>query len=184
VPDSRNYANRRRVAIATTHALLITAFAVTTGNAQKSEPATSTAAGAATAAAATASAHILRADRLIPLRFEETLVSGVNAPGSLFRMQVTDDIMVDDQVVIPAGTVAFGEVIDSQKAGMLGKAGVLVLSARYVHLDQRDIRLHSALGAAGTSNTAALVVPFLRGKDATIEQGTRVVVRTAKDESF
>jgi hypothetical protein len=180
VPDNRNHANRRRVAIAATHALLIAAFAVMTGNTQPSEPATS----AATAAAATAPAHILRADRLIPLRFEETLVSGVNAPGSLFRMQVTDDIMVDDQVVIPAGTVAFGEVIDSQKAGMLGKAGVLVLSARYVHLDQRDIRLHSALGAAGASNTAALVVPFLRGKDATIEQGTRVVVRTANDESF
>src|ERR1700722_14623217 len=155
-----------------------------TGNAQTSDPATSAAAGAATAAAAIAPAHVLRADRLIPLRFEETLVSGVNAPGSLFRMQVTDDIMVDDQVVIPAGTVAFGEVIDSQKAGMLGKAGVLVLSARYVHLDQRDIRPHSALGAAGASNTAALVVPFLRGKDATIEQGTRVVVRTANDESF
>jgi hypothetical protein len=184
VPDNRNHANRRRVAIAATHALLITAFAVMTGNAQTSEPATSAAAGAATAAAAIAPAHILRADRLIPLRFEETLVSGVNAPGSLFRMQVTDDILVDDQVVIPAGTVAFGEVIDSQKAGMLGKAGVLVLSARYVHLDQRDIRLHSALGAAGASNTAALVVPFLRGKDATIEQGTRVVVRTANDESF
>jgi hypothetical protein len=99
-------------------------------------------------------------------------------------MQVTDDIMVDDKVVIPAGTMAFGEVIDSQKAGMLGKAGVLVLSARYVHLDQRDIRLHSALGAAGASNTAAFVVPFLRGTDATIEQGTRVVVRTVNDESF
>ena len=188
MPDNRNHANRRRVAIAATHALLITAFAVMTGNAQTSEPATSAAtsaaAGAVTAAAAIAPAHILRADRLIPLRFEQTLVSGVNAPGSLFRMQVTDDIMVDDQVVIPAGTVAFGEVIDSQKAGMLGKAGVLVLSARYVHLDRRDIRLHSALGAAGASNTAALVVPFLRGKDATIEQGTRVVVRTANDESF
>jgi hypothetical protein len=141
-------------------------------------------AAAASAPAAVPPAHILRANRLIPLRFEETLVSGVNAPGSLFRMQVTDDIVVDDQVVIPAGTVALGEVIDSQKAGMLGKAGVLVLSARYVHLDQRDIRLHSALGAAGASNTAALVVPFLRGKDATIEQGTRVVVRTVNDESF
>jgi hypothetical protein len=62
---------------------------------------------------------------------------------------------------------------------------VLVLSARYVHLDQRDIRLHSALGAAGASSiAAALFVPFFHGKDATVEQGTRVVVRIANDESF
>jgi hypothetical protein len=168
--------NRWHVVIAATCAALIAAFAMVTGNAQTSESAAS--------AAVTPPTHLLPANRLIPLRFEETLVSGVNAPGSLFRMQVTDDIMVGDQVVIPAGTVAFGEVIDSKKAGMLGKAGVLVLSARYVHLDQRDIRLHSALGAAGASTTAALFVPFLYGKNATVEQGTRVVVRTANDESF
>ena len=177
MPDTRNHVNRRHVAIAATHVALIATLAMMTGNAQTSE----SAAGTATPPPS----HVLRANRLIPLRFEETLVSGVNAPGSLFRMQVTDDIMVDDRVVIPAGTVAFGEVIDSKKAGMLGKAGVLVLSARYVHLDQRDIRLHSALGAAGASTTAlAMVVPFVHGKDATIEQGTRVVVRTANDESF
>jgi hypothetical protein len=181
--DNRNHVNRRQVAIAAIHVVLVTAAAVMTGNAQTPESAAS-AATQASASAAVSPAHILRANRLIPLRFEETLVSGVNAPGSLFRMQVTDDITVDDQVVIPAGTVAFGEVIDSQKAGMLGKAGVLVLSARYIHLEQRDIRLHSALGAAGASNTAALFVPFLRGKDATIDQGARVVVRTANDESF
>lgn len=182
MPDTRGHVNLRRAATVTIQFALIAAFAAMTGYAQTPESAVS--APAASAATAIPPAHILRANRLIPLRFEETLVSGVNAPGSLFRMQVTDDIMVDDQVVIPAGTVAFGEVIDSQKAGMLGKAGVLVLSARYVHLDQRDIRLHSALGAAGASNKAALVVPFLRGKDATIEQGTRVVVRTVNDESF
>jgi len=176
--DNRNQVNRRQPAIGAAHAALIAACAMMTGNAQTPESA------ASATNVVIQPAHILRANRLIPLRFEETLVSGVNAPGSTFRMLVTDDIMVDDQVVIPAGTMAIGEVIDSQKAGMLGKAGVLVLSARYVHLDQRDIRLRSALGAAGATNKAALVVPFLRGKDATIEQGTQVVVRTANDESF
>lgn len=134
--------------------------------------------------AALSTEHRLPANHLIPLRFEETLVSGVNAPGSMFRMQVTDDITVDEKVVIPAGTAAFGEVIDSKKAGMLGKAGVLVLSARFIHLDNRDIRLRSALGAAGSYNAAAFFVPFLHGQNATVEQGTMVVVRTANEESF
>jgi hypothetical protein len=115
-------------------------------------------------------------------------VSGVNARGSIFKMRVTDDIRVDDTVVIPKGTSVFGEVIDSKKAGMLGKAGVLVLSARYIHLDEREIRLHSALAALGAAGDAriglALFVPFVRGAEATVEQGTRVTVRTAADERF
>lgn len=129
--------------------------------------------------------HVLPVNTTIPLEFEEKVMSGVNARGSTFKMQVTDDIRVDDTVVIPKGTAVFGEVIDSKKAGMLGKAGVLVLSARYVHLDQRDIRLHSALGAAGDSRIGlALFVPFVRGAEATVEKGTRVTVRTASDERF
>jgi hypothetical protein len=52
-------------------------------------------------------------------------------------------------------------------------------------LDQRDIRLHSALGAAGDSMiTAALFVPFIRGTNATVSKSTHVVVRTAGDERF
>jgi hypothetical protein len=130
-------------------------------------------------------ARELPANTPISLQIDDTLVSGVSIPGSTFRMLVTDDVRIEGEVVIPAGSVAFGEVVDSKKAGMLGKAGVLVLSARYIHLDQRDIRLHSALGAAGDSMiAAALFVPFIRGKNATVSQGTRVVVRTAGAERF
>jgi hypothetical protein len=129
--------------------------------------------------------HILPANTTVSLEFAETLVSGVAAKGSTFTLQVTDDVLVGDTVVIPKGTAVFGEVIDSKKAGMLGKAGVLVLSARSVHLGQRDIRLHSALGAAGDSRVGlAMFVPFVRGAQATVEKGTRVTVRTASDERF
>ena len=138
-----------------------------------------------TSLAAQSAVHVLPANSSISLQIDETLVSGVCIPGSTFRMLVTDDVRTDGEVVIPAGTVAFGEVVDSKKAGMLGKAGVLVLSARYIHLDQRDIRLHSALGATGNSMiTAALFVPFIRGTNATVSKGTQVVVRTAGDERF
>jgi hypothetical protein len=153
--------------------VVLFAVMVATGRSQMPEP------------AARSVAHVLPLNTTIPLEFEEKVVSGVNARGSTFKMQVTEDIRVDDAVVIPKGTVVFGEVVDSKKAGMLGKAGVLVLSARYVHLDQRDIRLHSALGAAGDARIAlALFVPFVFGAEATVEQGTRVTVRTASDERF
>ena len=132
-----------------------------------------------------ASTRFLPAKSSIPLRFIETLVSGVSARGATFRMEVSEDVRVLDKVVIPKGTVAYGEVVDSKKAGMLGKAGVLVLSARYVHLEQRDIRLASALGAAGQSRVAlAFVIPFVMGGKARVEQGTEVTAHTAADEYF
>ncbi len=154
-------------------ALLCFALMIVTVRAQTPEP------------AGDSRLHVLPVNTTIPLEFVETVVSGVNARGSTFKMQVTDDIRVDDMVVIPKGTTAVGEVVDSKKAGMLGKAGVLVLSARYVHLDQRDIRLHSALGAAGDTRMGlAFLVPFVRGTEASVEKGTRVTVRTANDERF
>jgi hypothetical protein len=128
---------------------------------------------------------MLPANTQIALQIDEKLVSGVSVAGSTFKMQVTNDISVDDQVVIPSGTPAFGEVIDSKRAGMLGKAGVLVLSARVIRLNQRSIRLHSALGAAGNSNVmGAFIIPFIRGGNATVEPGTRILVHTAADERF
>lgn len=133
----------------------------------------------------TATTRVLPAKSSISLRFIETLVSGVSTRGAAFRMEVSEDVRVRDEVVIPKGTVAYGEVVDSKKAGMLGKVGVLVLSARYLHLEQRDIRLASALGAAGNSrNALAFFIPFVMGGQARVEQGTEVTAHTAADEYF
>ena len=153
----------------------------TAGNAQTPEPSTSSGQlpGVETAP------RILPANSLVHLRVDEDIVSGVNARDSTFRMHVTEDVRVDDTVVIPAGTQALGEVVDSKKHGMLGKAGVLVLSARLIRLDSRDIRLHSALGAAGDNRTVlAMWVPFVYGDNATVLKGTEVLVHTASDERF
>lgn len=165
VPDAEH---RKRGFIS---AVTLSFIAIATGHTQTPE--------------ATSAPHVLPADSTIVLLVQETLVSGVSAPGSSFRMQVAEDVRVDDMVVIPAGTAASGEIIDSKKKGMLGKAGFLVMSARFIHLNQRDIRLHSAMGSAGHSNTmGAFFVPFVYGENATVAQGTRVVVRTVGDECF
>lgn len=129
--------------------------------------------------------RILPANSVVRLRVDENIVSGVNARDSTFHMHVLEDVLIEGVVVIPAGTPAFGEVVDSKKHGMLGKPGVLVLSARLIRLGGRDIRLHSALGAAGDDRTAlAMWVPFVYGKNATVPQGTDVLVHTASDEHF
>jgi hypothetical protein len=135
---------------------------------------------------ATSAPRILPANTTITLEFQERLVSGVSAKGATFKMQVAWDVRIDDAVVIPRGTPAVGEIIDSKKAGILGKAGVLVLSARFIHLEQRDVRLHSALldSVGDTRYALASVIPFVMGDKATVEVGTLVKARTARDESF
>jgi len=128
---------------------------------------------------------VLHANSLIPLRFAESVGSDANKPGTNFRMELTDDITVDDAVVIPAGSIAVGEVIHSQPAGAFGKAGELIVSARYILLGEREIKLHSSLGSAGRSEVgAAFFVPFVHGKQAIIASGSEVVAKTARDESF
>lgn len=137
------------------------------------------------ATAASARTLVLHANALIPLRFTETVGSDVSKPGTLFHMRVTDDINVDDAVLIPAGSIAVGEVIDSQPARAFGKAGKLIVSARYVLVGERQIKLHSTLGSAGHSVVvAALFVPFIHGQQADIPADTEVVAKTAHDESF
>jgi hypothetical protein len=137
-------------------------------------------------AAPTARAVVLRANALIPLRFLESVASNTHRAGAMFRMEVTDDITADEVVVIPAGSIAMGEVIHAAPAGGLGKAGELIASARYVLAGDREIKLRTGLGAAaGRSNIgAAFFVPFVRGKQALIAAETEVVAKTATDESF
>jgi hypothetical protein len=138
------------------------------------------------AAAPAARTVVLRANALIPLRFLESVASNTHKPGAMFRLEVTDDITADEVVVIPAGSIAMGEVIHATPAGGLGKAGELIVSARYVLAGDREIKLRAGLGAAaGRSNIgAAFFVPFVRGKQALIAAETEVVAKIANDESF
>jgi len=128
----------------------------------------------------------LHANSLVPLRMLESLSSNTAVPGTQFRLEVTDDINVDDVVVIPAGSVAMGEVVHAAKSGMLGKAGELSVSARFVVVGERSIKLRAALGSSGKSNAtvAFLFSPFIHGGQLVIPEGTEVVARIAADEIF
>ena len=138
-------------------------------------------------------AVVLKANALIPLRMQDTVSSETTARGVSFTLVVTDDVYVDDRVVIPAGSVAHGEVIHATKAGIFGKAGELSITSRYVTVGDRRIRLRSLLAAAGQTKAdlaagVGLVVPFapffIRGKDLVVPADTELVARVAADELF
>lgn len=127
----------------------------------------------------------LRANSLVPLRMLQSLSSDATAPGTRFKLEVTDDINVEDTIVIPAGSIAEGEVIHAAKSGMLGKAGELSISARVLYVGTRTIRLHAALGTAGANKTnLAFFIPFARGGKVEVPEGTELIARVAADETF
>ncbi|HEX9139669.1 MAG TPA: hypothetical protein VF848_07760 [Steroidobacteraceae bacterium] len=135
--------------------------------------------------ASTARQLVLHSGTRIPLRFLQALSSATDKSGTQFRLEVTDDIQVDDLIAIPAGSPAIGEIVDARPAGMLGKPGILIVAARYVLVGDRQIRLKSNLGSTGRdTSSAAIFVPFIRGKQAEIPEQTEVLAKVANDETF
>jgi hypothetical protein len=128
---------------------------------------------------------LLPANSLVPLRMLETITSDTAQRGQRFRLEVTDDINVDNVVVIPAGSIAYGEVVDAAKARMMGKAGELSVSARFVKVGDRQIRLRASFGNSGKSNlNAAFFNPFVHGRQMVIPADTELVAKLAVDEKF
>ena len=78
---------------------------------------------------------------LTPVRLAITnpIASNAVAPGQLFAITLSEPILLDGGRSIPAGTPGQGEVVHASRSGMAGKAGELVLAARY--LDYQGIRI-------------------------------------------
>ncbi len=142
-----------------------------------------------TPAAATAPATLsvsLPAGAAIPLRFLSTVSSATHARGQTFDLEVSDNINVGETVVIPAGSIATGEIIHADRARGLGKAGELIIAARFVAVGERRIKLRSQLSMTGKDKSmqALYLVPWIRGKDLEVPVDTEVIARTVAEEKF
>lgn len=93
---------------------------------------------------------------LTPVRLAITnpINSNATASGQSFAITLSSPILLDGGRSIPAGTTGQGEVIHAARSGMAGKAGELVLAARY--LDYHGIRIplrSMRFGGAGKDQT-------------------------------
>jgi len=123
------------------------------------------------------------------IRIDAEISSRTSKPGDRFGITVTEDVRVGEAVVIPAGSMGEGEVIHAAKRGAGGKAGELIVVARYVRVGDNEIRLRSfALGAAGQDKSvdslAASIAfgPFgliQKGGDAYVHRDTLGTAKTA-----
>src|SRR5436190_182968 len=87
--------------------------------------------------------NTLRTGTEVQLKLSEPLTTKGKTlrVGYHFQMEVAEPVMVNNQVVIPAGSPATGEITEVRNKGMWGKSGHLTASILYVRVNGRQIRL-------------------------------------------
>ena len=125
---------------------------------------------------------ILRAGTPITLKMAETITTKGKKldAGYLAHLEVMDAVMVDNVVVIPAGTPAMAEITDVRNKGMWGKSGRIGGHLLYATVGDRKIKLRGIIDDKGVTGTAGVVasialVPiagfFTTGTSATLPMG-------------
>lgn len=117
----------------------------------------------------------IKAGTPIPVRVEEAISSETTTAGQTVRFVVTRDVLVDEKVVIKAGSEVIGEVTFSQKSGSFGKEGKLFLVVRHATaIDNTKVPLRANLSQEGDERLALswMFCPFIKGTSSMIPAGT------------
>ena len=159
------------------------AAAAPVATAQETAPATP-------AASAPAAAGLLPANAVVELEMVDAVSSQTSKRGDWFHMRVAQPLRVGERELVPAGTVAVGQVVHAQKSGAGGRGGELILAARFLEMPQGQVKLRASLGAAGAARVKSslalsfAVGPlalFVKGKTVSLPAGAALSARIAAD---
>jgi len=145
---------------------------------------------AATKAEPAANGAAIPANTIVEIEITQPLTSHTSHPDDLFPIRLAAPIVLDGDTVVAAGLAGQGQVIHAARAGGLGKAGELVITARYLLCGSTRLPLRSFhFDAAGTSRAGAAlavsaVVPLsgllLKGGEVVVPAGTRATAKLAE----
>jgi hypothetical protein len=143
------------------------------------------------APATAAPARVLSAETEVHLRLLEPVASNTHKHGDRFKLEVVEPVVVDGEVLIPAGAACIGEVVHAAKAGFGGKAGELILASRFIRLGDREVKLRSFSAGNGTERvnlamglSFVVVGLFVQGKNIALPAGTDVFAKIAADSEL
>lgn len=115
-------------------------------------------------------------------------------PNDPVEFTVTEDLVINGQVVVRKGTPAIGSVINAEKKGYMGKSGKLAVQVESTTTsDGHGLKLRAAKGREGDDKSTStmvlstLISPaflFMKGSEAKIAPGTVVTVYAAEEKRF
>jgi hypothetical protein len=125
---------------------------------------------------------VLRAGAEVPLVMSEGITTNGKKlrEGQRIHLAVASDVRLGSTVVIPAGSLAEGEITDVRNKGMWGKSGRIEARVLNVRVGDRLIRLTGTFDDKGVTGTAGVVaaiafIPiagfFMTGTSAKIPAG-------------
>ena len=134
------------------------------------------------AAPVTLETVVLNAGTSIPLETMNVIKSNNATVGRTIDLRVTRDVKVDGQTVIQAGSIAKGQIIRSEKAKGIGKAGFLEIQIKSVTaIDGQEVYLSGGnINEEGDDKQSLAIVLgifvcilllLIKGKDAEIPPG-------------
>lgn len=116
-----------------------------------------------------------------------------NRAGDRFYLEVAEPVRARGQVIIPAGAIAVGEVVRSERNGHFGKSGKIDTRILYIDTNERRFALtgqSNRTGKGGTVGTVAAVLVFgvfgglVHGTSGYVKAGTPVMAYTGEDIQF
>ncbi len=112
--------------------------------------------------------------------------------GAMFAIRLAEPVIIDGRTLITTGALGQGQVVHAAKARMMGKAGELILAARFIEADGiklplRTFNFGSGRGTdrAGTALAVTALVGvvgvLVTGGDIVIPTGTRAHAKTSAE---
>jgi hypothetical protein len=127
------------------------------------------------------------------LRIDSAISSKTARRGDRFGLTLEADLIIDQHVLVPKGTKGEGEVVHAAGVGFGGRAGELILAARFLQLGDARLPLQSfRISRAGANNSAeaigvmaaagavgAIAALFITGTSAEVAAGQIAIAKTA-----
>lgn len=113
------------------------------------------------ASAANPNAIVIEQDTLVRLMVLNEVSTRSAKVGDKFVLRVDEPVVVNGVTVIPVGAKAWGEVLDAEKSGGVGRAGKLNAKLLYLEHGGARIPISGERQSAGESGTTQVVAGAL-----------------------
>lgn len=144
---------------------------------------------------------VIPAGTLVPIRFLSTLSSKSNKTGETFNFQISENVFLDNKLIIPINSEGVGEITKAKKATILSRPGKLEIEFKSLsaldgtslglilgeEAEEENKRLYVAIGAGILgfiilSNPIGLVFgALIPGKDVKIDEGSEMFLQVKED---